>query len=167
MKRSDRLALASVGPHNSRALLAAGVIDDTTLSQQKYCHALMSTPVARLLFAAAAVLVEPAAADCKLNDWQEITSRIAIVQVVIGTVSILGCLAVLAVIYGYNRDRRSLRDRILLGMFGSNLIFSLFYVIPTSFNSSSGRANAGSDECSNPSIFSEPTIRVARSTISW
>ena len=59
------------------------------------------------------------------NNWVYAT-------VVIRVLSVVGSLAVLAVGYGYNKDRRSHRDRILAGMFLANLLFSLGNVIPYS-----------------------------------
>ena len=47
-----------------------------------------------------------------------------------GVLSVLGSLCVLAVVYGYNKDRRSHRDRILVGMFLGNLVFSIGNTIP-------------------------------------
>ena len=44
---------------------------------------------------------------------------------VFGGLSILASLAVLAVTYAYGKDRRSLRDRIVVGLFLANIAFSI------------------------------------------
>ena len=44
---------------------------------------------------------------------------------VFGWLSILASLAVLAVTYAYGKDRRSLRDRIVVGLFLANIAFSI------------------------------------------
>lgn len=49
---------------------------------------------------------------------------------VIGGISVLGCVAVLVVIFGYSHDRASLRDRILVGLIASNAVYSSANCIP-------------------------------------
>ena len=44
---------------------------------------------------------------------------------VFGGLSIVACLTVLCVSYAHGKDRRSLRDRIITGLFVSNLVFSI------------------------------------------
>ena len=47
-----------------------------------------------------------------------------IAQIVFAALAMVSSLAALAVIFGYNKDRRDLRHRILLNLFLSNLVFS-------------------------------------------
>ena len=47
-----------------------------------------------------------------------------------GALSLLGSLAVLAVIHGHRKDLRSLRERILVGVFFGNALYSLANTIP-------------------------------------
>ena len=74
-----------------------------------------------------------AANDHYVVDCQEavaIGDRVVWATVFFGWVSIFAVLAVLLVIYGYNKDRRSHRDRILVGMFVGNLLFSIANAMP-------------------------------------
>ena len=84
-------------------------------------------------FSAALVLASTfwplAAAGC-LNGQTRAYRRTSYAQITLGCLGCLGCLSVLAVIFGHNRDRRCLRDRILAGMFVSNLVFSAGYLVP-------------------------------------
>jgi len=64
----------------------------------------------------------------------------AYAQFAVGIAGIIGCLCVLAVLFAHGRDRRSLRDRILAGMFVSNIVYSLSFVIPANWFDSSGPA---------------------------
>ena len=47
-----------------------------------------------------------------------------------GALGIVGCICVMWVIYGYGKDRRSIRDRILIGIFMSNLVYSIANAAP-------------------------------------
>lgn len=51
-------------------------------------------------------------------------------QCVFGWLSIVACLAVLAVSYAHGKDRRSLRARIITGLIVANLVFSVGMSIP-------------------------------------
>ena len=59
-----------------------------------------------------------------------VSNRVGIAQIVFAVLAIVSSLAVLAVIFGYNKDRRDLRHRILLNLFLSNLAFSAGNVAP-------------------------------------
>jgi len=65
-------------------------------------------------------------------------NRLEYIEMCFAVPSLLGCLAATAVIFGHNRDRRSLRDRILLGMFASNVICSIGFLIPSNMVHTSG-----------------------------
>jgi len=58
--------------------------------------------------------------------------------VVFGWLSILACLAVLAVSYAHGKGRRSLRARIIAGLFVSNLVFSIGIANPNVYVCQSG-----------------------------
>eukprot|EP00040_Diaphanoeca_grandis_P006241 m.36599 g.36599 ORF g.36599 m.36599 type:complete len:789 (-) comp17403_c0_seq2:198-2564(-) len=58
-------------------------------------------------------------------DWVATSNHTVYATIVFGSISLIGCLCVIAVIYGYSRDRKSLRSRILLGMFIFNALFSI------------------------------------------
>ena len=75
---------------------------------------------------------QPSSAQCTPNALAmlRLNNRWVYATAVFGALSVVGSLAVLAVGYGYNKDRRSHRDRILAGMFLANLLFSLGNAIP-------------------------------------
>ena len=84
-----------------------------------------------------ALMPQPSSAQCSAEDLDylaalRLTNNWVYATAVFGVLSVVGSLAVLAVGYGYNKDRRSYRDRILAGMFLANLLFSLGNVIPYS-----------------------------------
>jgi len=62
----------------------------------------------------------------------------------LGALSLVSAFAVLAVIFGYRKDCRSLRERILLGVFIGNIIYSLVNTIPISLE------QTGANTCGNP-----------------
>ena len=72
-----------------------------------------------------------------------IGNRVVWATVFFGWVSIFAVLAVLLVIYGYNKDRRSHRDRILVGMFVGNLLFSIANAMPYQVLDSADTAHCG------------------------
>lgn len=47
-----------------------------------------------------------------------------------GIIGIVGCICAMWVIFGYSKDRRSIRDRILIGIFLSNLLYSIANTAP-------------------------------------
>jgi hypothetical protein len=55
---------------------------------------------------------------------------IVISTAVVGGVSVLGSLDVVAVIFGYNKDLTSSRDRVLIGLMIANIIYSSANVVP-------------------------------------
>jgi hypothetical protein len=59
-----------------------------------------------------------------------VTNRIVIATSIIGGLSILPCLAVVAVIVAYGKDRIFIRDRITIGIMVSNAVYSLSNAIP-------------------------------------
>lgn len=60
----------------------------------------------------------------------ELGNSIVKATVSVGVISIIVVLYVIAVILAYNRDRHSLRDRLLLGLFSANFFFSVGNSIP-------------------------------------
>lgn len=73
---------------------------------------------------------------------------LVIITSVFGSLSIIGTLGVIAVILAYRKDRRSLRERILLGVFFGNFIYSIANAIPVGFQQTDSR-NCGD------SVFSD------------
>lgn len=69
-------------------------------------------------------------ADWVCPSFVRIWNRLGHAQNVFGALSIVACGAVIAVLYGHNYTRRSLRDRILMGMFALNIMFSVGNTIP-------------------------------------
>lgn len=67
---------------------------------------------------------------CGCPHAYEVDNVLVIATSIIGAISVVGCLLVLVVIWAHNKDRRSLRDRILVGFFVANMIFSLANTIP-------------------------------------
>ena len=63
---------------------------------------------------------------------------------VFGAISFIAALSVIAVIIGYQKDRKSLRERILLGVFYGNAIYSLGNMIPV------GLEKTGANDCGEP-----------------
>ena len=55
-------------------------------------------------------------------------------QSVFGGLSIIASMAVLSVGYAYGKDRRSLRGRIIAGLFVSNLVFAIGIAVPVGAN---------------------------------
>ena len=53
-------------------------------------------------------------------------------------VAFIGCIAIVLVIFAHGRDRRSLVDRVLLGVFGANGVFAAALVVPTTRGYTSG-----------------------------
>lgn len=49
----------------------------------------------------------------------------------LATLACIACIFAVLVIYAYHKDIRSFRDQILLGMFLSNIVFSISNIIPT------------------------------------
>ena len=61
----------------------------------------------------------------------ETQNRLVWVRCVFAWLSVLVCLAVLSVGYAHGKDRRSLRNRIVVGLFLANAFFSLGLMVPT------------------------------------
>eukprot|EP00041_Stephanoeca_diplocostata_P022690 m.543638 g.543638 ORF g.543638 m.543638 type:complete len:398 (-) comp22130_c0_seq9:3815-5008(-) len=60
-----------------------------------------------------------------------VANNIQLATSVLGGMSIVACLCVVAVILGYAKDKRYLQDRIVLGLMMANIIFSVGSAVPT------------------------------------
>eukprot|EP00040_Diaphanoeca_grandis_P010036 m.51401 g.51401 ORF g.51401 m.51401 type:complete len:415 (+) comp21439_c0_seq1:395-1639(+) len=58
------------------------------------------------------------------------TNHIAVVLTVCGGLSLLACIPVILVIVAYKKDKAQLRERVLLGLFWWNLVYSVANVSP-------------------------------------
>ena len=66
----------------------------------------------------------------KCSDKVATSNNMVYATSVFGALSLLGALSVLGVIYGYYKDSKSLRERILVGVFLGNAIYSVANMIP-------------------------------------
>lgn len=66
----------------------------------------------------------------KCSDTVTTNNQLVYVTSVFGSLSLLGALAVVAVIYAYRKDEESLRERILIGVFFGNAIYSAVNIVP-------------------------------------
>ena len=71
-----------------------------------------------------------------------------------GALSLLGSLAVLAVIHGHRKDLRSLRERILVGVFFGNALYSLANTIPV------GLENDDPKDCGTNTLGGDTAVNV-------
>ena len=58
-------------------------------------------------------------------DEREVENLFVYTTIALGAIGAATCLCVLAVLYGYNKDRHSLRDRIIVTMTLGNLVFAV------------------------------------------
>ena len=68
-------------------------------------------------------------------DSVAINNRVVIATSVFGVIGLIAALSAAAVIYGYRKDTRSLRERILFGIMFGNAIYSLTNTIPVGYES--------------------------------
>ena len=66
----------------------------------------------------------------KCSDTVTTNNQLVYVTSVFGSLSLLGALAIVAVIYAYRKDEESLRERILIGVFFGNAIYSAVNIVP-------------------------------------
>ena len=71
-----------------------------------------------------------------------------------GVLSLFGSIAVLAVIHGHRKDLRSLRERILVGVFFSNALYSLANTIPV------GLESTEPESCGSPVLGAKAVAHV-------
>ena len=81
-----------------------------------------------------------------------INNVLSYITLVVGACSSLVALWVLAVIFGYHKDKRSLRERILIGVFLGNLLYSGVNIMPISLE------QTGSNVCGDPVYGREQAI---------
>lgn len=82
-----------------------------------------------------------------------VNNQLVVVTSAYGAASTVGSLSVLAVIYGYRKDVRSFRDRILVGVFFGNVIYSCVNMIPVSLESTDD------ETCGDPVFASFVSLR--------
>eukprot|EP00040_Diaphanoeca_grandis_P039982 m.260845 g.260845 ORF g.260845 m.260845 type:complete len:525 (+) comp40763_c0_seq1:322-1896(+) len=68
-----------------------------------------------------------------------------IAEVFFGFVGMVGCLSVLLILYAFNKDKRSLSDRIVIGLFVANFLFSVANIVQPI--STMHRAAGSGSEC--------------------
>ena len=90
-----------------------------------------------------------------------INNRIVAATQWFGGVSLAGCLCVFAVIFAYRKDQRSLRERILVGVFAGNTIYSLVNLVPISAE------HVDSYNCGDPVIASPQSQAWVRGLWFW
>lgn len=64
------------------------------------------------------------------HEFAKIINSFIIPTMVFGTLSVFLCLWVMMVILAYRKDLHSMRERIILGLIGANLIFSMANALP-------------------------------------
>ena len=78
------------------------------------------------------------------SDKVDISNNIVYATSAFGALSLLSALSVLGVIYGHYKDRKSLRERILVGVFLGNALYSVANMIPV------GLQKDGATSCGDP-----------------
>ena len=108
--------------------LKGSTLTSATLSGGLEC----TIPLAGVVAACQGVVVDGAAylryAPC--SELVALSNRLVVATTVFGVLSLIAAFCALAVIYGYQKDRRLLRERILAGLFVSNAAYSLSNIIP-------------------------------------
>ena len=84
----------------------------------------------------------------KCSENVDINNRVAYATAALGAVGLLGSLSVFAVILGHDKDKKSFRERILVGVFVGNLIYSAVNLVPIAVE------KTGNNDCGEPTIGS-------------
>ena len=90
-----------------------------------------------------------------------INNRVVFATTALGALGALGSLAVFAVILGHDKDRKSLRERILVGVFVGNLVYALVNLVPIA------QGRTASDACGDAVIGSAEAQAWARGLWFW
>eukprot|EP00041_Stephanoeca_diplocostata_P012903 m.217753 g.217753 ORF g.217753 m.217753 type:complete len:477 (-) comp19137_c0_seq2:451-1881(-) len=85
---------------------------------------------------------------CASSEHIKTGNQLAIAVSFFGGLSVVACMLVVLVIFAHNKDRRSLRERIILGLMVSNLVYSVANIVPVWYRFE------GENQCPHHSLVS-------------